>query len=581
MRKALVAVALLFAAVGVTHGQVPQTITYQGLLTDDAGAPVPDGTYTLTFFIYDTEDGGEPLWGQEHPSVLVAGGLFKAVLGEDEPIPLEFDAPYWLEVRVEAEPPQEPRIRLTSAPYSFRAMDADQVDGFDAYAEPAPNALLALDATGQFPSTAIPPMAPSGAAGGDLTGTYPNPSIADDAVTVAKIAPDVLSSIDGVSNDGGDVDLIAGANITITPDDGANAITIGAAGGAGGDITSVWPANGTLTGGADQGDVTLAVANPLELTGSADGVIKGTQTGGTYGYLGGTRGVYAEYGTGNRAWLAGYGEAVYGQETRTGTGNQGALGTRDEGAWGYHGAIGNYGRLGTRRAGVLGFNNYNGAKGSLGDSLAGVYGDDGAFSTWAGFFGGDVYVSGSVNKSACSFLIDHPLDPENRLLRHNCVESPEHLLIYRGKSHLDAEGEAVIEMPEYFVALTKEDRATVTVTPVGKPFLVGYEWQSDHTGFLAYGDPDREVSWVVYAERDDSVIRELARPVEEDKGPDNKYCDRGQFLHPTAYGYPESMGRGYEARQRALRRHESMIEHRAPSEAERARKTGVAERTGL
>ena len=63
--------------------------------------------------------------------------------------------------------------------------------------------------------------------------------------------------------------------------------------------------------------------------------------------------------------------------------------------------------------------------------------------------------------------------------------------------------------------------------------------------FRIYGEPDREVSWVVYANRDDPVIRELARPVEQAKGPDNKYCDRGQLLYPRAYGYPETMGRDY------------------------------------
>ena len=38
--------------------------------------------------------------------------------------------------------------------------------------------------------------------------------------------PVILSSLDGVSNNEGNIDLIAGANIVITPDDGANTITI-------------------------------------------------------------------------------------------------------------------------------------------------------------------------------------------------------------------------------------------------------------------------------------------------------------------------------------------------------------------
>jgi hypothetical protein len=142
-------------------------------------------------------------------------------------------------------------------------------------------------------------------------------------------------------------------------------------------------------------------------------------------------------------------------------------------------------------------------------------------------------------------VIDHPLDPENKLLRHNFVESPQNMLIYAGKVILDGSGEAVVEMPEYFEALTGEEEALTHLTPLGRPFPVGYEWRSSNSNFIVYGEPDREVSWMVLADRDDLVMRQLARPVEEDKGPENKLCDRGEFLYPTAYGYPESMGRDY------------------------------------
>ncbi len=55
--------------------------------------------------------------------------------------------------------------------------------------------------------------------------------LADSAVTIQKIVPNVVSSLDGVGNDGGNIDLVAGANITITPDDLANTITISSIGG--------------------------------------------------------------------------------------------------------------------------------------------------------------------------------------------------------------------------------------------------------------------------------------------------------------------------------------------------------------
>jgi len=165
---------------------------------------------------------------------------------------------------------------------------------------------------------------------------------------------------------------------------------------------------------------------------------------------------------------------------------------------------------------------------------------------YAGYFTGDVYVTGSINKAACSFVMDHPLDPENKILRHNCVESPEHLLIYRGKVRLDENGEAAVEMPDYFGAVADEEAASIHLTPVGRPFPVGAEWGGRFAAFTVYGDPGREVFWEVLAGRDDPVIRRIAKPVEEDKGPENKICDRGRLLHPRAYGYPETMGQDYE-----------------------------------
>jgi hypothetical protein len=177
--------------------------------------------------------------------------------------------------------------------------------------------------------------------------------------------------------------------------------------------------------------------------------------------------------------------------------------------------------------------------------------NSGFYSAW--FVGsvvvdGDLQCSGEFSKGSGSFVIDHPLDPENKLLRHNFVESPENLLIYRGQVRLDAGGAAMVRMPDYFKALTKEEEATVTLTSIGKPFLTGYDWIPDHSGFTAFGDPGREVSWVVYADRDDPVIHHHARPVEEDKGP-GSLCDRGKLLYPAAYGYPETRGAHYEESQ--------------------------------
>ena len=157
-----------------------------------------------------------------------------------------------------------------------------------------------------------------------------------------------------------------------------------------------------------------------------------------------------------------------------------------------------------------------------------------------------MHVTGTLSKGGGSFVIDHPLDPENKLLRHNFVESPENLLIYRGKTKLNSNGEAIVELPDYFEALTKENEATVILTSIGKPFLTGYEWKNNYKSFKIYGEPEREVSWMVTADRDDPVIHELGRPVVEEKGQENPFCEKGKLLYPEAYGYPESSGRDYK-----------------------------------
>jgi hypothetical protein len=167
-----------------------------------------------------------------------------------------------------------------------------------------------------------------------------------------------------------------------------------------------------------------------------------------------------------------------------------------------------------------------------------VYGSaSGSGTAYAGYFAGRVHISGPLTKPSGSFLIDHVLDPKNKTLRHSFVESPEDLCLYRGKVKLNARGEATVKMPDYFGALTKEEEATITLTPIGrKPFLAGYEWNRNNTAFTIYGEPSREVTYIVLADRDDPAMRHFRRPVEEPKGDGN--FEKGKLIHPEAYGEP-------------------------------------------
>ena len=87
----------------------------------------------------------------------------------------------------------------------------------------------------------------------------------------------------------------------------------------------------------------------------------------------------------------------------------------------------------------------------------------------AGEFHGDLLLLGTICFAKSLRPMDHPQDPENRLLEQAAVEAPELLTLYRGKAQLDERGEATVAMPSYFVALTREDVATVNLTPIGRP----------------------------------------------------------------------------------------------------------------
>lgn len=120
------------------------------------------------------------------------------------------------------------------------------------------------------------------------------------------------------------------------------------------------------------------------------------------------------------------------------------------------------------------------------------------------FIARDSYLSsldvlGAVSASVKSFKIPHPTKADH-YLRHGCTESPVSGIEYTGTVALDAAGEAVVELPEYFEALAKPAGRTVHVTPVGRPFLAGADLPADGR-FTVYGDPGRTVSWLVKAER--------------------------------------------------------------------------------
>ncbi|UCE08431.1 MAG: hypothetical protein JSW07_10585, partial [bacterium] len=162
---------------------------------------------SIQFKIYDSETNGNVLWS-ETQSVSVVDGLFSVLLGSVTPIQLSVfngDDRY-LALQVGNDSEMAPRNRLVSVGYSFRASDSDKLDGKDGSA--------------------------------------------------------FVQRVDGVTPDGsGNVDLVAGNNVTITPDDPNNHIVISASGGTGGD--NDWTISGDNMFSAVSGNVGIGATYPI------------------------------------------------------------------------------------------------------------------------------------------------------------------------------------------------------------------------------------------------------------------------------------------------------------------------------
>jgi hypothetical protein len=120
----IVAVALLSATTAVA--EPPQTMSYQGILTDAVGDPLT-GPHDLDFHIYANEDGtGTPLWSESHVAVDVVDGLVNVTLGSINPMTGVFDdAALWLAISVDGGELLDPLTPITSVPWAFRAAIAD------------------------------------------------------------------------------------------------------------------------------------------------------------------------------------------------------------------------------------------------------------------------------------------------------------------------------------------------------------------------------------------------------------------------------------------------------------------------
>lgn len=144
---------------------------------------------------------------------------------------------------------------------------------------------------------------------------------------------------------------------------------------------------------------------------------------------------------------------------------------------------------------------------------------------YAGYFSGNVTITGSITKGSGTFHIDHPVDPDNYDLVYGFCESPEYLNTYRVRARLAA-GQSSVNLDEYYghmagtFAAANQDADVWGVMAVGHGAgQVSASAIEGGTFTLSSTDPEdaREVRVLIFAARADQLIR-----VNQYVGPDGR-----------------------------------------------------------
>ncbi len=487
----IIFVVLLFTAAATSlNAEVPAVMSYQGVLTDNSGNPIPDGNHTVTFRLYDLAQGGVPLWTEAH-LLPVVGGVFGVNLGIVTPLDLPFDRTYYLGISIDSGAEMAPRRTLTAAAYSLSTKAID--DGV---------AVRSLN--GLRDDVAI--------VGGDnvsvtqLGNTLTITSSGDGGGTTTTGA----NTLDAAYDEGG-----PGAGRVITADAGPVRIE-----GADGLVVQGW-----VGIGIDPPEVPVDVLSTH---------------------------FYAIYGETSTQEQAGAGVCGALNTTTAGPGGSGVIGicldpsATSNGVWGDHAGVG----MGVFGTAPDGFGVAGLAYGQQSENV-GIYGESAAMGVgWAGYFYGDVAVVGQIlTGGGSAMLIDHPIDPEGKFLYHAPVQSPDMMNVYNGNVSLDNNGQAIVTMPDYFEALNSDFRYQLTAVGAPGPGLYIAEEIGNNQFKIAGGTPGAKVSWTVTGVRKDPQSEQLDRTVVRNK-PANK---TGRYFDPAAYGKDKSSSTLHAAHSQLLR----------------------------
>lgn len=494
--KRIITTTLFLSLIMMSWAQSPERMSYQAVVRDASDQLVANSAIGMQISILQTSATGIAVYIETHNPTTNGNGLATVQIGGGTVVAGSFAAidwsngPYFLKTETDPSGGTVYTIsgttQLVSVPYSLYAETAGSVAidlVNDADADPT-NEIQSLQLSGQ-----------------NLTISGGN--------TVSL--PITGNTMDQSYDQGG-----AGAGRIITADAGEVEIINGTANGIGLRATTTNTGVGVIATSTNAANGFSPIQASTNATSNLTSAIVGNTTGG------------ASAVSGQVVATATAAQGIYGNNLRT-TGGYGTYGIGHTGTVGetnYQLGFGVYGRN-YDAIGPLG-----NAVGTYGQGYIGVWGDQTDPNGYSIYANGDFGAAGTK-----AFAIDHPLDPENKYLKHYSIESNEVLNMYRGTVAFDSNGEVTVTMPEYFNAVNAN--FSYQLTPIGgfAPLFIK-EKLNDGKFVIAGGTAGMEVSWTVYAERNDPYLQQ--HPESKQVEVEKEEWNQGKYLQPDLYGQPES-----------------------------------------
>lgn len=548
MKHILLSFFLLLGFSMSVQAQAPQSFQYQAIARASNNLPIVSQAIGVRISVISGSPTGAILYVETHAPSTNQFGLFTLEIGQGTVSNGTFNAINWGAnghyIKVEMDETggsayqDMGTVQLLSVPYALHAASVDNAD--DADADPN-NELQTLSISGNSLSISNGNTLtlPSGGGGSTqvLSKTGNTITLSNGGGTINLNDDDANNELQNLSLTGSTLSITNGNSVTI-PNGGSldNAYDFGGAG-----------AGRIITADAGEVSITSTVSNGIALrvdnTSTGVALISNTtnpanafspiqantnsSSNTVAGIIGNSTGT--AWGVAGQAASNSTSEAaIYGSNLRT-VGGHGVYGV------GFNGVVGQTGQstgiavYGENLDNVAPFGNGVGV-GGIG--YYGVLGEDRYFGGQAGAYG--VYSNGNLGATGTkTFRIDHPQDPENKFLRHFSLESNEVLNVYRGTATFDANGNAVVELPDYFNSINRN--VSYQLTPVGAymPLFVKEKVSNNNQFVVSGGIAGKEVSWAVYAERNDLYMQQnpAQRTVELEK----RAHEKGRYLIPSLY----------------------------------------------